>query len=100
MENIAGKPSVVTTEIATFNKKDFDKETIDFVWGCIPADRIVKLKNQSAYVMINPNDIVYLIRNDQVPDERKQGLAQMLEQINYVNKGQQGLQQYMVCIFS
>lgn len=92
---------MATTEIAIFDKSDFEQDTIEFFIKCVQKDKIIKVDGISkSYAMFEMQDMNFLVNHQGIDIGMRQKLAQMMNQVNYVPKQHsKEINKYFFCIF-
>jgi hypothetical protein len=91
----------ITTEIAVFQKEDFEDETITFFWNTVNSERKIKSNGlEKEYGIFTMEDMNFLINHPNIPQYMRPALAKMMNQVNYIPKQHSPtISKYFFCIF-
>lgn len=101
LEKKFNQNKMITTEIAVFNKEEFEEEIIDFFWKTVSKEKKIKVDGFSKeYALFTMEDIHFLVNHPNIPNNIRPGLASMMNKVQYVPKQHsQGISKYFFCIF-
>lgn len=92
---------MVTTEIAIFDKEEFEPSTIEFFLRAVQKEKIIETSGlNKKYAMFEMQDMNYLVQHPSIQMDMRQKLVEMLNKVNYVPKQHsQQITKYFFCIF-
>lgn len=92
---------VITTEIAVFQREDFEESTINFFWNTVSPEKKIKANGiKREYGLFTMEDMHFLINHPNLPQHIRPELAKMMNQVNYIPKQHSaGISRYFFCIF-